>query len=197
MNPPEHHSVQAAAGSTPDEVPPATAGEAPPSRREGVLSTRMAFLAVLLLLAVAYTVSAFGMEWRDDAGQIGPGFFPRLVGVAAVLGCLAAIARAMRGGQSTATPVDEEGQPEEVGGSDRPDALAVLATVGCMVVFYFLFEPLGALISSVLFLGGMLAFVNRGHHLANAILSISVPVGLYLLFEVLLDTGLPEGLLAL
>jgi putative tricarboxylic transport membrane protein len=48
----------------------------------------------------------------------------------------------------------------------------------------------------VLFLGGMLTFVNRGRHVANAILSVAVPLGLYLLFEVLLDTGLPEGLVA-
>ena len=73
----------------------------------------MAFLVALLLLAVAYTLSAFGMEWRDDAGQIGPGFFPRLVGGAIVAGCLAAIARTWHGGRSTEVPVDEEGQPEE------------------------------------------------------------------------------------
>ena len=162
-----------------------------------LLSTRLLFLYALTVLAGAYTVTAFGMEMRSDGGQIGPGFFPRIVGVAMLLGLSVAIVRALRGGQAAEAPVDEEGQPEEVGGGEGgTDSRAVFATVGCMVLFYFLFEPLGALIASVLFLAGMLAFVNRGHHVGNAIVSVSVPLGLYLLFEVLLDTGLPEGLVA-
>ena len=161
-----------------------------------LLSTRLLFLYVLTVLAVAYTVMAFGMEWRVERGQIGPGFFPRLVGGAAVIGCLVAIVRAMRGRQlSPDSPVDEEGQPEETadGGTD---AWSTAATVGCMALLLFLFAPLGALLSSVLFLGGVLTFVNRGHHVGNAVLSVGIPLGLYLLFEVLLETGLPEGLVA-
>jgi putative tricarboxylic transport membrane protein len=162
----------------------------------GLLSTRLLFLYVLTLVAVAYTVMAFGMEWRVERGQIGPGFFPRLVGGAAVVGCLVAIVRAMRGRRlSPDTPVDEEGQPEEVGGGGT-DAWTTAATVGCMALLLFLFAPLGALLSSVLFLGGVLTFVNRGHHVGNAVLSVGIPLGLYLLFEVLLETGLPEGLVA-
>jgi putative tricarboxylic transport membrane protein len=164
-----------------------------------LLGTRLLFLYALTLLAVGYTVMAFQMEWRAQGGTIGPGFFPRLVGGAVIAGCLIAIARAVLRGQEAAdAPVDEEGQPEEVGaGNSGTDALATAATVGCMVLFYFLFAPLGALLSSVLLLGGMLAFVNRGHHVMNAVLAVVVPVALYLFFEVLLSTGLPEGLVSL
>jgi putative tricarboxylic transport membrane protein len=194
MTTPEHHTVQAAAGGTPDEAPPATAGAATRPRREGVLSTRMAFLAVLLLLAVAYTVMAFGMEWRDDSGQIGPGFFPRLVGVATILGCLVAIARTALG----AVPgpaVDADGEPDaDAAGDGAMHPGATTLAVGLMVLFYLTFDPLGALLSSVLFLGLLLTMVNRGRHLQNAVVSVAVPVALYLLFEVLLDAGLPPGL---
>jgi len=168
---------------------------APKVSAGGLLSTRLLFLYALTAVAVAYTVMAFGMEWRVERGQIGPGFFPRLVGGAAVVGCLVAIARSMRGRQLVPdSPVDEEGQPEEVGGGT--DAWTTAATVGCMALLFLLFEPLGALLTSVLFLGGVLMFVNRGHLVANAILGVGVPLGLYLLFEVLLDAGLPEGLVA-
>jgi putative tricarboxylic transport membrane protein len=200
MTTPEPHSVQAAAGSAPDAGsphtggPPATAGAATTPGREGVLSTRMAFLVALTLLAVAYTVMAFGMEWRDDSGQIGPGFFPRMVGLATVAGCLVAIARAAFGA-APGPAVDADGEPEvdakAVGGTQ---ALATTFAVGLMVLFYLIFDPLGALLSSVVFLGLMLSLVNRGHHLQNAILTVGVPVTLYVLFEVLLDAGLPPGL---
>lgn len=171
---------------------------APKVTTANVLSTRLLFLYALTVLAAGYAVMAFGMEWRSAGGQIGPGFFPRLVGVGVIIGLLIAIGRVLRGGKlSTDAPVDEEGKPEEVGDGDSGvDARAVLATAGCMVLFYFLFEPLGALLSSVVFLAGMLTFVNRGHHLMNAVLSVAVPLGLYLLFEVLLGTGLPEGLVS-
>jgi hypothetical protein len=160
-----------------------------------VLSTRLLFLYALTVVALAYTVMAFGMEWRVERGQIGPGFFPRLVGGAAVIGCLVAIVRALRGRRlSPDSPVDEEGQPEAGGGGT--DAWTTTATVGCMALLFLLFEPLGALLTSVLFLGGVLTFVNRGHHVANAILSVAVPLALYLLFEVLLAAGLPEGLVS-
>lgn len=163
----------------------------------GLLSTRLLFLYVLTVLAGAYTMMAFAMEMRSEGGQIGPGFFPRIVGLAMLLGLSFAIVRAVRGGQTSAeAPVDEEGQPEDVGGDGGTDPRAVLAAVACMALFYFVFEPLGALLASVLFLAGMLTFVNRGHHRANAVLGVGVPLGLYLMFEVLLGVGLPEGLVA-
>jgi len=161
------------------------------------VSTRLLFLSAITVLAGAYTVMAFGMDWRVERGQIGPGFFPRIVGVAMLIGLSLAIVRALRGGQAAEAPVDEEGQPEEAGsGEGGTDSRAVLATVACMVLLYFVFEPLGALVASVLFLGGVLTFVNRRRHLQNAILGVVVPLVLYVMFEVLLDTGLPEGLVA-
>jgi putative tricarboxylic transport membrane protein len=163
----------------------------------GLLRTRLLFLYALTVLAGAYTVMAFEMEMRSEGGQIGPGFFPRIVGLGMLVGLSFAIVRAVRGGQTSAeAPVDEEGQPEDVGGDASTDPRAVVAAVACMALFYVVFEPLGALLASVLFLAGVLTFVNRGHHVANAILSVAVPLGLYLMFEVLLGVGLQEGLVS-
>lgn len=162
--------------------------------------TRLLFLLALTALAVAYTVMAFGMEWRVERGQIGPGFFPRLVGGATVLGCLVAIVRCVRGDRASARAdgqnADAEAE-EKPGGrttSGRTDARVTVLAVGFMVLFYAVFEPLGALLSSVLFLGALLTVVNRGRHRLNAAVSLLVPTGLYVLFEVMLDSGLPPGL---
>jgi hypothetical protein len=76
----------------------------------------------------------------------------------------------------------------------RTDPWTTVFGVGCMVLFYVVFEPLGALLASVLFLALLLAIVNRGRHKVNAVVSVLVPVSLYLVFEVLLDAGLPPGL---
>src|SRR5687768_11807278 len=69
-------------------------------------TTRLVFLASLTALAAAYTLMAFQMEWRIQNGQIGPGFFPRFVGVGTVVGCLVAIALTLSGRGATASSPD-------------------------------------------------------------------------------------------
>lgn len=159
--------------------------------------TRLVFLLVLTSVAAAYTVMAFDMDWRLTNGQIGPGFFPRIVGGLTVVGCLAVIVRQLLGGSrdsSSASMADADEEAElGIEGDGRTDAWITVLAVACMVLCYVVFESLGALLASVLFLALLLSLVNRGHHLQNALVSILVPVGLYLLFEVLLNSGLPPG----
>ena len=60
-------------------------GPGPRSGPRGGCDAKTVFLAVLLVVLVFYTEMAFELEWRTTAGRIGPGFFPRIVGVASVL----------------------------------------------------------------------------------------------------------------
>jgi putative tricarboxylic transport membrane protein len=164
-------------------------------------TTRLVFLASMTVLAAGYTLIGFQMEWRIQSGQIGPGFFPRFVGIGTMVGCLVAIALTLSGRDAQEPSPDPAGDAEDVVGGavetadGLTDAWATVLAVGCMVVYYLTFEPLGALLASVLFLALLLTIVNRGRHRMNAAVSVLVPVGLYLLFEVLLDAGLPPGLI--
>ncbi len=54
---------------------------------------------------------------------------------------------------------------------------------------------LGAIISGALFLFLMLWLLNRGHLALNLAVSLGLPLGLYLLFQSLLNAGLPNGIL--
>jgi putative tricarboxylic transport membrane protein len=180
-----------------------SASEAPTTSTTGsgvaAHATRLVFLASLTVLAAAYTLIAFQMEWRIQNGQIGPGFFPRFVGIGTVVGCLAAIALTLSGrGATDSAPDPAEDADFELpaaveDGEGRTAPWATVLVVGAMVIFFVVFELLGALLSSVLFLALALTMVNPGRHRMNAAVSVLVPVGLYLLFEVLLDAGLPPG----
>jgi putative tricarboxylic transport membrane protein len=141
---------------------------------------RIAWLAAIALVAAAYTWMAFGMEWETEAGRIGPGFFPRIIGGLTVALCVVAIARCVR-----------EGRPAESGAGPhgRLVALAALGLLG----YLLLFEYIGAALASVVFMLFLLSATNRGRPVVNVALAVLLPAALYVLFEVVLGAGLPPG----
>ncbi len=142
------------------------------------------FLGVVIVVMAGYTYLAMGMEWRTEAGRIGAGFFPRVVGFATLALCIVAAVQSLQ-------PVRDD--PDEEGVVLYPRVL--LAFVGAGVVFLLALLPLGAIVASALFLFGTLSFLNRGRPLRNVAVAVLLPVGLYLLFQVVLNAGLPSGIL--
>lgn len=157
-------------------------------------SGRSLFLAVVLLVVAVYTQMAFGLEWRTVAGRIGPGFFPRVVGVLALVITLWALVDSVRG-----RAVDDEdlvGAEEEAGAADlgrhpQPMIVVIVASVGLLLVF----TTLGAIVASALFLAGTLLYLNRPRPWLDLAVAIVLPIAVYLLFQSLLNAGLPNGVL--
>ena len=155
---------------------------------------RSLFLALLLVVLAIYTQMAFDLEWMTVAGRIGPGFFPRIIGGLAILCTLIALVASLRPG--AADDEDEVGGDEEAGEADlgkHPKPLLLVVLAG--VVLLLLFTSLGMIITCALFLAATLFLLNRGHTITNVAVSIGVPVVTYLLFDTLLNAGLPEGIL--
>jgi putative tricarboxylic transport membrane protein len=139
------------------------------------------FLCGLIAVLVAYTWLAWGMDWRAPAGRLGPGFFPRVIGVVGIALCAVAAVRSLR--------------PAEPGSTERRYPLMVAAAAAGLVTFLLLLIPLGALLASALFMFGLSWLMRRDHLVRNIAVSVLVPAALYVLFEMVLDAGLPEGLL--
>jgi putative tricarboxylic transport membrane protein len=137
-------------------------------------------LAAIALVAAAYTWMAFGMEWETEAGRIGPGFFPRIIGGLTVALCLVAIVRRLR-----------EPRETEAGATRHGRLVAILALA--LVGYLLLFEYVGAALASVAFMGFVLPVINPGRHVANVALAVLLPAALYVLFELGLNAGLPPG----
>jgi len=156
---------------------------------------RSLFFAVLLVIMGIYTQMAFDLEWRTVAGRIGPGFFPRIIGLLALAITLWALLKSLRVGA-----VDDEdeviGGEDEAGEADlgkHPRPLLLVIVAG--VVLLLLFEPLGMIVTGALFLAATLFLLNRGGTITNIAVSLGVPVLVYLLFQTLLNAGLPGGIL--
>ncbi|GAA0897054.1 tripartite tricarboxylate transporter TctB family protein [Pseudonocardia zijingensis] len=140
------------------------------------------FLGILLVVFAVYLQLALGMEWRTAAGRIGPGFFPRIVGGAGVVLTLAALVRSVR-----------RGAPEAEADDRHPRTLAVVVAACAGLVAAF--TVLGAVVAGALFLLGCLWLLDRAHPVRNAVVGLGVPLGLYLLFDTVLNAGLPAGVL--
>jgi putative tricarboxylic transport membrane protein len=165
----------------------------PTGQLPGWVRPKVVFLGLLLVVLVGYTEMAFGLQWRTNAGRIGPGFFPRVLGVTALLMTVWALVAALR------DPAHEDevvALEDEVGDADlgkHPRLLTVMVVAAA--VFVATLVALGAVVSSAVFLGLMLWLLNRAHPVLNGAVAIGVPLVMYLLFQTLLNAGLPAGVL--
>lgn len=145
---------------------------------------RIAFLLALLAASLFYSYVAFvDLRFLSAAGRLGPGFFPRIIGVGLIVFTLMSLAADMRLARADDTASDYWGD------------------VGIVVLFSVLFvlslSYLGGIVATAVFLFVALSVLNRGRHLINAVLALLMPLGVYLLFDVALNAAVPEGMLPL
>jgi len=159
-----------------------SAGGAVPAA--GGRALRAGFLLAVLFLAACYTYIAFAdLNYLSSAGRLGPGFFPRIIGVSLVVLC----ALSLR--------ADRTRRMEEEGASPVWRSAAVLALLSGILVA--LLDVLGGLLSMIVFMAVALGILNRGRLLQNALVAVLMPLGIYVVFEIWLHAAMPRGLLGL
>ncbi|QVQ52639.1 tripartite tricarboxylate transporter TctB family protein [Spiractinospora alimapuensis] len=146
------------------------------------------FYLVLTVVLAGYTLLAFDMEWDTQAGRIGPGFFPRIIGVAGVALAVIGLVNAIR--QARSRSLDAvPAEPEDL---RYPGIIAVIALgLGAFVTVLI---PLGAPLTGAAFLVLMYLMIDRKRILRRAVLSVVFPLALYIVFDVLLGAALPGGI---
>lgn len=184
---------QSTAPERPDEARFADAQALPSAlaRRSRYLPTgAQVFFGALTLLLFGYTVMAFSLSWQTSAGQIGPGFFPRIIGVLGTVLALACLLRSIMRPASVNT--SDTTATEQEGGTRYPFLIAVVAVA--LALFVTVFIPVGAPVTAIGFLLVMFFVLDRRRYARRAVLSLVFPVFLFFLFDWWLDAGLPEGI---
>ena len=150
----------------------------------GLRALRAGFLLAILFLSAGYTYVAFAeLSYLSTAGRLGPGFMPRIIGVALVAMCLLSL------------HADLKRQPAGEALSAGWRSAVVLAMLSC--VFVVLLELLGGLLSMMVFMAASLWTLNRGRHLQNALIAVLLPIFMQVVFAVWLHASMPQGLLPL
>lgn len=145
---------------------------------------RIAFTLVLLAGALYYSYIAFSdLSFLSHTGRLGPGFFPRIIGVAAII-------------VITWTLIDDL-RKRKVSNNEEQHWGDVILLAALALGYAVLLKLFGGFVATIIFLLVTLFFLNPGQHLKNLIVSFLVPAGVYLLFDQLLNANMPPALFAL
>jgi putative tricarboxylic transport membrane protein len=145
---------------------------------------RLGFTAAILGAAALYAYWAFAdLSLLSSTGRLGPGFFPRIVGLLLIVVCVLTLAgdlkkRHAEGGLSSFWWI----------------TLVVAALSGAFVLSL---EILGGPLAMVVYLLATLSVLNPGRSLQNVAISVGLPLALFLLFDRWLNASLPPDSLGL
>lgn len=152
---------------------------------DGWVSQRKADIVVALILAgiggiVIMDSLRLGMGWTE----YGPdsGYFPFYIGLAMVISSVGTIILTLRRRSSSEGSFVERAQLRDVMKVLIPTTLFVV-----MIGF------IGIYVSSVLFIGAFMRWLGRFPWTTIAMVSIGVPVALFMLFEIWFLVPLPKG----
>jgi putative tricarboxylic transport membrane protein len=145
---------------------------------------RLAFTAIILCLAVLYTYWAFAdLNFLSSTGRLGPGFFPRIVGLVLIAACVLTLAGDLK-----------ERRRGDGWSSFWEITVIVAALTGGFVL---LLEILGGPLAMVVYMLATLSVLNRGKTMQNVAISVGLPIVLFLLFDRWLNASMPPDALGL
>jgi hypothetical protein len=151
---------------------------------------RIAFLVAVLGGAVFYSYIAFiDLNFLTRTGRLGPGFFPRVIGVSMALMTIWVILDALRDRRRVAAggPAGADDAPE---GTWSDAVLLIALGVGYAV----LLRLFGGFVATLIYLVVTLSILNPGRHVQNAAVAVLLPVGVYILFDRLLNANMPPAM---
>ena len=158
--------------------------------------------AILIVCVVAFATIYL---WADSllpasslGDPLGPRVFPALVGGGLLLSAvLMVVEMAAKSRASTQRPAAQPDDDAQDGPTSRRSALALLGTAAWTALYYVCLERVGYLICTLVFLGGLLSYFNRGRHWTNAIFAVAFTLVVDALFTHALGTPMAEGWLAI
>jgi putative tricarboxylic transport membrane protein len=145
--------------------------------------SRLVLAAVGALLACVYVWSASQLRLPAFSDPVGPRLIPYLIALGFLLSCLALVVEHVAAGRHRVAG-DEEGGL----------TFSAVLTVFLLIAYYLLFDRLGFIASTTLFLLALLTYTNRDRWLTNMVTAFAFPVAAYLLLATLLGARLPAGI---
>lgn len=127
----------------------------------------------------------------EKSSVVNSRFFPKLMGSILIF---LSIVMALENFVTRRAQESEEPIKEAVEKTDQKQWIRSIGVGIVCLLYYFLFQSLGFLLSSSLFMLGFLLLLGTRKWYALLILSTIVPLSVYILFKTILGAPLPDGL---
>ncbi|MEX2535243.1 MAG: tripartite tricarboxylate transporter TctB family protein [Trueperaceae bacterium] len=142
---------------------------------------RIAFNLAIFAGAIFYAWVAFAdLALLTANGRLGPGFFPRVISVLLIAMLFYSFIADRKFGLTS-----------NEGSSNARDVVVFAAL---SFLFVAMMNFLGGPVAMVVFMLLALTIFNPGRHLHNVLLSLLLPVAIFLMFDTWLNASLPEGI---
>jgi len=155
------------------------------------MADRVIFVCILILVGV-YFWATEKLPSLEIGDPLGPKAFPRLLGIL-LLVTAGILLFEMIKGRKAAPPSDVPSR----GPVDRVSYLIVGGVTVWTFLYFLVFERLGYVIATSIFLVALTCFLNRGKWTMNVVTSIGFAVGSYVMFVKVLGVNLAPGILPL
>ncbi len=150
---------------------------------------RIIFVCTLIFAALYFYATSL-VPSPSTGDPVGPRAFPYLLGICLVIAAVLLLLEIRRS--------HKRAEPPQPTGDRQRDWRHLVAIGGVAIltgVYFYLFEVLGYVLSTVSYLILLMAYFNRGRWLMNVLTSVLFGVATYWLFQYVLGVSLPKGYL--
>lgn len=154
---------------------------------EDRVADRITFVCMLILAGV-YFYATEKLPSLEIGDPLGPKAFPRLLGIGLVITAVVLLFEILRARKTA--PAAPKAEP-----ADRVSYMVVGGVTIWTFLYFLVFEPLGYVVATTIYLLALTAYFNRGRWVANVLTSVLFCVGSYLMFVKALGVNLARGIL--
>lgn len=136
--------------------------------------------------AIGYLIATWNLQTVPIGDPLGPRAYPAMLGVGLLIAAAMILFEARRAAAGN----------EEAPSTALLPSRKVLGAIAGTMAFILLFEPLGFLLASAIYLFAMMTVFHPGRPALNAAVSVGFTLAAYGLFNHLLGVSLPGGLVS-
>ena len=145
-------------------------------------------LICTILITIIYLWATTQIPTLAIGDPLGPKAFPNLLGIAMLI---AAGIFGLEMWKDRAKNASKEPEPIPF---EKPVMVVLAGVTVLTALYYFIFNELGFIVATSLYLLPMMVYFNRGKWIANILSAVGFSILIYVLF-VKLDVNLPQGIL--
>ena len=145
-------------------------------------------LICTILITIIYLWATTQIPTLAIGDPLGPKAFPNLLGIAMLI---AAGIFGLEMWKDRAKNASKEPEPIPF---EKPVMVVLAGVTVLTALYYFIFNELGFIVATSLYLLPMMDYFNRGKWIANNLSAVGFSILIYVLF-VKLDVNLPQGIL--